>query len=901
MAETIRPNPDALLAALRQEEHTRSRGRLKVFLGMSPGVGKTYAMLEAARREANRGRDVVVGYVESHGRRETDALVEGLETIPRHTVEHRGITLSELDLDALLARRPHLAVVDELAHTNAPGLRHPKRYQDVLELLDAGMDVFTTLNVQHVESRAGTVQEITGAAIQETVPDSVLDAADIELVDLPPAELIQRLRTGKVYTQDCAEAAARSFFREGNLMALRELALRLAAERAGQDTRKYRTLQSIAQVWKTTPRLLVALSPSPSSEAMARWTRRLADSLQAPWLAVYVDDGRTLSEEDQRRLQKHLTLARELGAEVIATTDQDVVGALLRIAQQHNVTQIVAGKPGGLRFWDRFRGGSLLGRLIRESGSVDILCVRAWSGNGGEVESNSMPMSVSVGPGSHYAWAAGVVAATTGLNFILRHWTGYYAVSLVYLMAVVGLALFLGRGPVLLAATLSALLWNFLFLPPTYTFYITSVQDALMFGVFFVVALAMGQLTARLRAQQSAERERERQATALYLLTRELAEVNDLPQLLGVVVRQVGSVFQSEVVVLLPDLDGSREMRNGDSAGLVSYPFGTLSIDGKEGSVAAWAFRHAKPAGWTTDTLPASDTLFLPLISPGGCLGVVGLRSLSRREFTLAQRTLLESFIRQIALVLDRQRLRDAEQQARLMAESERLGKTLLNSVSHELRTPLAAITTAASGLQGQPGLSEPVAHLGREIQEAATRLNRLVRNLLDVARLEAGQLRARLDWCDVGDICRAALASTEAQLRGHRVELRLPTGLPLVKVDFVLLEQVLVNLLANAASHTPVGTQVELSAAVEGSQIVLAVADSGPGIPPWEFPQLFDRFYRATGASPGGTGLGLSIVKGFTEACEGRVEVGNRPAGGAVFRILLPRREAPKVPGEGS
>ena len=899
MAEAIRPNPDALLAALRQDERSRSRGRLKVFLGMSPGVGKTYAMLEAARREVEAGRDVVIGYVESHGRRETDALAEGIPAIDRQSIEHRGVMLSELNLDALLARHPQLALVDELAHTNAPGLRHPKRYHDVLELLDAGIDVFTTLNVQHVESRAGTVQEITGAPIQETVPDSVMDTAEIELIDLPPAELIRRLQAGKVYTQDRAAAAARSFFREGNLMALRELALRLAAERAGQDTRKFRTLQSIAQVWKTTPRLLVALSPSPSSEAMARWTRRLADSLQAPWLAVYVDDGRTLADEDQRRLQKHLTLARELGAEVIATGDQDVVGAILRIAQQHNVTQIVAGKPGGLRFWERLRRDSVLGRLIRESGSIDVLCVRAPAERDPESESESWSGRLNFGPGQHYGWAAGVVALTTLLNYGLRLWTGYYALSLVYLIAVVGLALFVGRGPILLAATLSAVLWDFLFLPPTFTLYINSLQDALMFGVFFVVALAMGQLTARLRSQQTIERERERQATALYLLTRELAEVRDLPQLLGVVVRQVGAVFKSEVAVLLPDLEAPADPVGEDPAGLVAYPFGTLALPSKEASVAGWAFRNAKPAGWTTDTLPASEALFLPLITPAGCLGVVGLKSAGRHEFTLAQRTLLESFIRQIALVLDRQRLRDAEQQARLLAESERLGKTLLNSISHELRTPLAAITTAASGLLGHSDLSEPVAQLTREIQEATTRLNRLIRNLLDVARLEAGQVRARMDWCDAGDICRAAMTSTESQLRGHSVVLQLAPSLPLVQVDFVLMEQVLVNLLSNAAAHTSPGTRVELSVSLEASHVVFTVADSGPGIPSSELPRVFDRFFRVPGSRPGGTGLGLSIVKGFVEACGGRVEVSNRAAGGAVFRVLLPRGEPPKMPGE--
>lgn len=856
---------------------------------MSPGVGKTYAMLEAARREFAAGRDLVIGYVESHGRTETDALVAGLPAIPRRSVEHRGVNLAELDLDTLLARRPQLALVDELAHTNAPGSRHPKRYQDVLELLDAGIDVFTTLNVQHVESRAETVREITGATIHETVPDSVLDEAEIELVDLPPTELLDRLQAGKVYVPDRAAEAARSFFREGNLTALRELALRLAAEQVGQDTQQFRTTHAIAQVWKTGQRLLVALSPSPLSEPMARWTRRLADNLQAKWLAVYVDTGRGLTDDDQRRLQKNLTLARELGAEVIATTDQDIVTAILRVARQHNVTQIVAGKPAGWRVLDLFRGGSVLSRLIRESGNIDVLCVRADAGNAAR---SAGPERFAFASSSRqYATAAGVVAATTLINLLLRNLTGYYALSMIYLLAVVGLALFAGRGPILLAATSSALLWNFLFLPPTYTFYITSVQDALMFGMFFVVALAMGQLTARLRAQQAAERERERQATALYLLTRELADGKDLAELLGVVVRQLGEVFTAEVAALLPG--------PGADESLVAYPFGTLAVSEKELSVAAWAYRNAKPAGRSTDTLPSTEALYLPLTTSSGCLGVVGLRFRAGRPLSQAQRGLLDSFVRQIALVLDRQRLRDAERGAQLLAESERLGKTLLNSVSHELRTPLAVITAASGALKGAADLTELQARLVGEIEQAGARLNRLVRNLLDVARLESGRLQPQLDWCDPADLCRVSLTSAGVAAGGRPVHLAVPAGLPLVRTDFVLMEQALVNLLANAATHTPATAGITLSARVAGDALELSVADTGPGIPPADLGRIFDKFYRADAAHPGGTGLGLSIVKGFVEAVGGTVSVANRPTGGAVFTVRLPLADAPKIPAE--
>lgn len=882
-----RPNADELLASLKREESRRARGRLKIFVGMCPGVGKTFAMLEAARREYAAGRDLVIGYVETHGRKETDALVEGLPEIPRRSFEYRGVTLTEMDLDAVLARKPQLAIVDELAHTNAHGSRHPKRYQDVQELLDAGIDVFTTLNVQHVESRAEIVREVTGATIQETVPDSVFDQAEIELVDLPPDELLKRLAEGKVYVPGRAQTAAANFFREGNLFALRELALRLAAEHVGQDVREYLQTRHLTGSWKTGQRLLVALSPSPLSQSMARWTRRLADNLQAPWIAVYVETGRALSDDEQTRLQKNLTVARELGAEVITTTDQEVVTALLRVARQHNVTQIVVGKPAGFRVFDLFRGGSMLSRLIRDSGNIDVHCVRAEAI---EAESSVLPR-LSRFDGRQYLIALGTVALTTALNFLLRNWTGYYAVSLVYLLAMMILALFVGRGAILLSAAAAALLWNFFFLPPLYTFYITNFQDALMFGMFFVVALVMGQLTSRLRAQETAEREREERATALYLLTRELAEAKDFAELLGAVIRQLGTVFKADVAVLLPDAEGGEQ--------LVPYPFGTLDISEKEASVAAWAFRNAKPAGHTTDTLPLAEGLYLPLVTPAGCIGVIGLRLKDSRNLSLQQRNLLENFLRQIALVLDRQQLRETETEAKLVAESERLGKTLLNSVSHELRTPLAAITSATSGLRDAGALNPAQQTLAEELDEATARLNRLVRNLLDLSRLEAGHVHPNLDWHDVRDLVHTALQNLGRTLAEHPVKIEIASGLPPMKLDSTLTEQILANLLSNAALHTPAGTPIEICARAESHELLLEVADHGPGLPPENSARLFERFERGANAAPGGTGIGLSLVKGFTEAQGGTVAAANRNGGGAVFTVRLPLTPMPPVPEE--
>ncbi len=896
MTEPERPNPDTLLAALQKEDARAQRDKLKVFFGMAPGVGKTYAMLEAARRELAAGRDVVIGYVETHRRKETDALTEGLPLVPRRSVEHRGVSLTEMDLDALLARRPQLALVDEFAHTNAPGARHPKRYQDVLELLDAGIDVFTTLNVQHVDSRAEVVRQITGVAIRETLPDTALDGADFEFVDLPPEELRARLAAGKVYLPEAAQAAREHFFRAGNLAALRELALRFAAEHVGQDVLAYRQAYGIDDPWKSGQRLLVAVSPSPNSAALVRWTRRLAGELQAPWLAVSVELPRPLASEEQARLARHLALARDLGAQVIATADDDVARGILRVAREQNATQLVVGKPAGWRALDLPRGGSLLNRLIRDSGNIDVHAVRAEGERPPLLRPG--PVLFGVAEARGYGVALAVVAAVTGLNWLLRLELGeqyYQSLALVYLLSVVVLGMFVARGPTLVAATLTALVWDFLFVKPYYTFWISGVTDAMLFFTYFFVALGMGHLAARLRAQQAAERRREQRATALYLLTRELAQASDFADLLAIVIREVGRTFQAQVALALPE-----ENQDGP---LTTYFASTWPLAEKEQSVAAWAFRRRQPAGRGTDTLPSAEGLHLPLVAGERAVGVLSLQFRDATPLASAQRDLLEAFVRQIALVLDRQRLRDAEQQAQLLAESERLSKTLLNSISHEIRTPLAAITSAASSLSARlaAGAAEFERAMLGEMQEAARRLNRLVGNLLDVTRLESGHLRPKLDWCDVGDLAQVALRETARELAGHHVTVEITPGLPLVRVDFVLMQQALTNLLLNAAAHTPRGTAVHLRATVAGDTLVLTVADHGPGLPPDAGPRIFDKFYRAPSAPAGGTGLGLSLVKGFVEAQGGQVRAENRAEGGAVFSIHLPLGKVPPVSAEAS
>jgi len=765
MEQTDRPDPDELLADLHREEKRQKRGTLKVFLGMCAGVGKTYAMLEAAQKAKREGRDVVIGYVETHGRRETDALTEGIEAIPRKPVVYRGVTLTEMDLDAVLARRPPLAMVDELAHTNAPGSRHPKRYQDVMELLDAGIDVYTTLNVQHIESRADTVREITGATMSETVPDTILAEAEIELVDLSPEDLLQRLAEGKVYVPERAEAAARNFLREGNLIALREMALHLAAERVGQDVRDYMQARKIAGPWKTGHRLLVAVSASPYSEQMVRWTRRLADSLGCTWIAAHVETSRVLSEEEQTRLTRNLSLARAIGAEVRGTTDEDIVRGLLRVAREQNVTQIVVGTPSMLGPAIFSGGARQLQRLIREAGSIDVHVVRAEGRE--DVGRRLLWRLPAEAEWPQYLQTMGAVAGVTLLNLALDSFIGSRSMGLIYLMMVVVLAAFFNRGPVYLAATLSALLWDLLFLQPRLTFYIGSFDDALMFTMYFIVALVTGHLISRVRARERMDRRREERATAMYMLTLELGDASTWEEIERATVSNVERTFKADASLLLPDASGTLRK----------------DLSEKEFGAAVWAYEHNQPAGQFSDTLPMTAAMYLPLRTTGNALGVLRLRWRQDSLPTIEQRTMLDGFQRHIALIVDRQRLRDARAQTQVLAESERLSGALLSAVSHELRTPIAAIKTV---LGGWPSGQNPVVQsaLVAEIRQAIERLDRLVANLLDMARLESGHVKPRMDWCDVNDIVNAALKRVDSVLVNRDVSVMLPPSFPLVRVD---------------------------------------------------------------------------------------------------------------------
>jgi two-component system sensor histidine kinase KdpD len=883
MTELQRPNPDALLAEIQREERAAKRGQLKVFFGMCPGVGKTYAMLEAARARKAEGVDIVIGIVETHGRVETEALVKDMPVIPRKKIEYRGVTLQEMDIDAILARHPTVVLVDELAHTNAPGSRHPKRYQDVLELLDAGIDVYSTLNVQHLESRVDVVQQISGVAVREAVPDSVLDQADeIELIDLTPEQLRKRLAEGKVYMGERAATASENFFREETLTALREMALRATTEHVDQELRVVMRAKHIHAPWKSGQRLGVGVGPSPFSGQLIRWTRRIAAAMDAPWVAVYVETSAALSEEEKRRLTKNLSLSRQLGAEVVMTTGDDVANALLATAREQGVTQMVVGKPTGNRFVELLKGGSLAARLIQRGGDIDVHVVSGVQGGGKRAR---RPWSNWVGTNLLQDCAVGVgaVALTTAVSWMLQGLLGYVAVSLVYLLGVVVVAMRLNRWAVLLAAALSAVAWDFLFIPPLYTFAISSPHDLMMFTMFFVVALAMGHTTHQLRAREAAERRREHRASALNRLLESVTASASLEDGLARAVKEVDALFRSRTAVLLATADG----RLDDEPHSTS----TFSPDTKARAVAAWAFERGQAAGKFTDTLPDADALYLPLQTSNHRLGVLGVHFEERDTWTLDENDLLETFAAQIAVMIESYRAIETAQQARVAEESERLHHTLLDSVSHELKTPLAVIGAATEGLDTQlkdAGLPLSETFLD-EIKAANRRLERIVTNLLDMTRIDSGRLPLNIELGEVHELLESAVSQVENEVSRERVRITLPENLPLVRLDFGLMEQAVCNLLVNAVQHSPAGSPIDVSAQLDGGKLELRIRDHGVGLAPGEEKKIFGKFYRGSDARPGGTGLGLSIVQGIARAHQGQIEAGNDPGGGAAFTIRIP------------
>jgi len=882
--EDNRPDPDALLHAIKRAEENQSKAKLKIFFGMSAGVGKTYDMLKAAHDAKAHGIDVLVGVVETHGRLETEALLEGLTILPRKTMEYRGTQIQEMDLDAILARRPKLVLVDELAHTNAPGSRHTKRYRDVEELLDSGIDVYTTLNVQHLESRADAVAQITGSIVRETVPDSMLERADeVELIDISPDELLARFAEGKVYTPDRSKRAIESFFRMGNLTALREMSLRLTAERVDRQLRDYMRKNRIQGPWKSGQRLLVGISGSPHSVHLIRWARRMAFTQDASWVAVHVESSATPNPVEKDLLAKNIKLARELGAEIVSTADENVGDALIRVARQENCTQILIGKPGRGTFQKSAR---LLQELIDKSGDLDVHVI---GGEGDAKHERRFAGLLEAHSGvRHYISAGAIPLLVAAACFPFNNIIEYQTVSLILLFTVALLPLRFGMGPVLLAAALSAVVWDYLFIPPIFTFSVSRVPDILMLLMYFCIALVLGVLTSRTRAQQRAVRLREERAVALYTLSRDLSLARTKDAVAEAAIANIRKFFSADVVLCLGQTDGD--------IFTAPHPASTLEVSEKDLGVAAWVYWNEKQAGRFTDTLPSAAATYYPMSGPRYPLGVLGVRLRGGSKLSIDQETLLENFIRQIASAIERETLNEITKKAVVVEESERLYKTLFNSISHEMRTPLSAIMGASETLLDGTLSQHPETRteLIGEIHDAAARLNRLVENLLDMTRLESGLIQPKLEWCDIRDLINSAVAKTAAELAGYRVVIDTPADILLLRIDFALMEQVLTNLLLNASFYTPPGSEIQVRASGTGTECEITVADNGPGLPGDALEKVFDKFFRVPGSRTGGTGLGLSIARGFVEAHRGTIRAENRAGGGLRFVIRLPLEKYP-------
>lgn len=879
-----RPNPDDLLKGIQSVEKKLNRGHLRVFFGMCPGVGKTFSMLRAAHERLKDGVDVVVGVVETHERVETANLLQGLEQIPKRGIDYKSTKLFEMDLDAILRRKPKLVLVDELAHSNVQGSRHLKRFQDVQELLVAGIDVYTTLNVQHIESRSDLVFQITGVPVQEKVPDSFLDLADqVELIDLSPEVLLQRLNEGKVYLGDRAARAADGFFKFENIIALRELALRYTAEKVDSQLRDQMILKQVPGVWNTNERLMVAVSFSPYSARLIRATRRMAYNLEAPWIALYVDTGEKLSDSDLKQLNKNLALARQLGAEVIYSAEASLIDAVKRTAIEKNVTQIVIGRPDKKFVSDFLAQGTILDQLVRETSEIDIHVLRQERKPRFKGLRFKFPQfKTGFIPYWYTLW---FLIAVGFLSYALAPWIGYRAVGFIFLSAILFIGTIATLGPILFAASFCSFIWNFFFIPPQFTFEIKEPEDMMNVIAFFIVAFASSYLTSRIKKQELALSERAYTSSVLYEFSKSLGSAKSKKDIVTITRESFERVFKCDIEILLKDQ--SHELQHN--------PIGSeyRKVESKEFAVATWSFKNQKNAGWGTETLSSSKCLSIPLKGRSEMIGVIliwpkrGAKKDPDFEF------LIETFVSNTAMAFEREMFEQKSKEADVLASSEKLHQALLSSVSHELKTPLTAIIGNATALkQKEQSLSE----IGREqalgdLIESSERLNRVVENLLDMTRISSGTLKVRDDLFEINDFADSTLNRYVSVLKHHQVIFKKSDQEVLVKGDDKLLEHVLSNLLSNAVSYSPRGSEIEVQVLCDETHARVLVMDEGPGIPQDSIDKVFERFYRVPGTPTGGTGLGLSIAKSLVNAMGGKIEIQNRnDRSGSVFTFSLPR-----------
>jgi two-component system sensor histidine kinase KdpD len=881
-----RPPPEAFL----REAARENRGRFKLFLGAAPGVGKTYEMLRVAQGKKAEGVDVVVGVVETHGRAETAAMVKDFEVVPRRKLDYKGRETDEMDLDAILARRPQLVLVDELAHTNAEGSRHPKRYLDVAELLAAGIDVYSTMNVQHLETLNDVVAKITRIRVRETVPDTVLERADeIEVVDLTPEALIERLNEGKVYVRDQAQRALKHYFSLGNLTALRELALRATAQRVDTQMLHYMQVHAIEGPWGASERVLVCVSEDPRSVELLRYAWRMADRLKAKWSAVYIEGPRhgAFSEEQRDAIAETLRTAERMGAEAITMPGEKIADELLAYAKANNFTHIVIGKSARSR-WFELLHGSVVRELVRRSETISVHVVAGETAPGqGKATLRTEAQPVLVDPLAYLASGL-MVGAAVGVSYLIDRIVSVQNLSLVFLTAVLFSALRYGLWPSIMASLLSVAAYNFFFLPPLYTFTIADPANVVALFFFLIAALVVSNLTAQKQRQTQSIATRAKTTAELYAFSRKVAGIGSLEDLMWAVTYQIAAMLNCDVVVLLPGPDGL-QVRAG-------YPPEDM-LDAADMAAAQWTWSRNHAAGRGADTLPGGRRLFLPLQTQRGAIGVAGIHREKPALLSPDERRLLDALLDQAAVAIERVRLAEDVDQARLQAETERLRNALLTSVSHDLRTPLATIIGSLTSLKsyGESYDAKTRSELVASAQDEAERLNRFVGNLLDMTRLESGGVNVKQEAIDPGDAIGVALNRARPLLAGHKTEIDIAPDMPMVLADFVLLEQIVFNLLDNAAKYTPPGTVIRIVGRVDGQGPMIEVIDEGPGIPAQSLESIFNKFTRleAGDKQRAGTGLGLPICRGFVTAMGGTITAGNRQdRSGAIFTVRLPAAE---------
>lgn len=881
-----RPDPDALLARVEAEERQARRGMLRIFFGYAAGVGKTYAMLQTAHRAVAEGRDVVVGYFEPHARPDTAALVEGLELLPPKQLAYRGVTLLEFDAAAAILRRPDVVLVDELAHTNPPGSVHEKRWQDIAEVRARGIDVWTTLNVQHIESLNDVVGQITGILVRETIPDHVFDSADeIELIDLTPEELLDRLEAGKVYLPEQAKHALQRFFQRPHLTALRELSLRQTARRVHSEVELARQQQAAQTPWATTDVLLVCVGPSPTTARVIRTAKRMATALDASWLAVSVDlTGSAAGTAARQRVNEHLRLAERLGAETATLAGQDLSVTILEFARSRNVTKILIGRTHQPR-WRRLLFGTVVDDVLERSGPIDVYVIHGDEEPSGRPDRSSTYRRLDI---RQYGTAAVSVAAAAVAAWGLR-WLDIANVEantvMLFLAAVAWSAFQHGSGAAIASSVLAVCVFDFLFVPPTFTFAIADFKYLVTFAVMFGIGLVIGTLTSRLRGQVASTRERERRTAALYEIGKQLCGISGESFLAATAAKKIADFYSGEAVVVLDATPAAPQIVFGELTSLARDP---VTIP-----AAQWVIGHDQIAGLGTDTLPNAQALFFPLSGSGGTIGAIGVRAGEiGRLNDPEERRFIAACASQLALALDRDRLTLDAADATVRAEAESVRSSLLAGVSHDLRTPLAVIAGASSTLLDSQTLDAAKQRaLLETVAEESGRLSRLLENILQMSQLDAVATPPDMQWHVFEEIVGSAVRRTQQDLAGRQVNIQIPRHLPLMYVDGVLFEQVIVNLLENAGRHTPRGTTVSITAAQDGNAIRIAVLDDGPGFPFGTEERIFDKFYRAprAGDSRRGSGLGLAICKAIVRSHGGTITAMNRPSGGAEFVIRLP------------